>query len=266
MTRGCGRRPRVRGRGRERGPSSGPLESAGVSRGPGGDTGTEQMGQQRPGDCSGTRGLGGTPQLGEGGREALGGTQGPSLRPWHWARASRWSVLAGWGAGEGCRRSRVTLGTGATEAGGHALQSTRNVTRGLRREKRDGSVRLATGAVGCPGPGGDSKASVSPRAGSACWGALPPAPSSGGGTQHGGGSEGRLGAHFPCSHLPVRLSSVARRLWVPAGLGPRPTTGGLRGGARGREPLAAPRGSLRAVRCYGPGERGGRGSLPAAAG
>uniref|UniRef100_A0A8C3CM69 Cytohesin 1 n=1 Tax=Cairina moschata TaxID=8855 RepID=A0A8C3CM69_CAIMO len=87
-------------------------------------------------------GHGRTPQLGEGGCEALGGTPGPCLWPWHGARASCWSVLAGWGAGGGCRRSRVTLGTGAAEAGGHALRSTRNVTRGLRRETGDGSARL----------------------------------------------------------------------------------------------------------------------------
>lgn len=34
------------------------------------------------------------------------------------------------------------MGTGAAEAGGHALRSTRNVTRGLRRETGDGSARL----------------------------------------------------------------------------------------------------------------------------
>lgn len=78
----------------------------------------------------------------------------------------------------------------------------------------------AAGAAGCPAPEGHSKAAVSPRAGSVWWGALPPAPSSGGGVQHGG-----------AGWEPVFSGARPVQLQVPAGLGPRLSRGGLRGGA-----------------------------------
>lgn len=184
--------------------------------------GTEQTGQWGPGDCGGTRRLGGTQQLGEGGREELGGTPGPCLWPWHGARASCWSVLAGWGAGGGCQRSRVTLGTGAAEAGGHALRSTRNVTRGLRRETGDGSARLwgLRGLRGVQLPRGTARQRCHHVQAAPGGGLCLQPPAQEGGVQHGG-----------ASWEPVFSGARPVQLQVPAGLGPRLSRGGLRGGA-----------------------------------